>query len=237
MLYWNPWHGCRKLSPGCLHCYVFRMDAAHGKDASAVARTRDFDAPLRRRRNGDYFLPGGKRVYTCFTSDFFLPEADVWREEAWGMIRLREDVSFFIVTKRAERIRECLPADWGGGYPNVILCCTCENQDRADHRLPLFVQVPLQHSLIICEPLLERIDLAPYLTSGVGGVIVGGESGPEARPCDYAWVLDIRKQCAEAGIAFTFKQTGAHFLKDGRVYRIKRALQHQQAKKADIDLA
>ena len=71
MSQWNPWHGCRKISPGCRHCYVFRMDAAHGRDASQVRRTGDFDAPLRKRRNGEYRLPAGETVYTCFTSEFF----------------------------------------------------------------------------------------------------------------------------------------------------------------------
>lgn len=236
MSQWNPWHGCRKISPGCRHCYVFRMDAAHGRDASQVRRTGDFDAPLRKRRNGEYRLPAGETVYTCFTSDFFLPEADGWRPEAWRMIRLRQDADFFIVTKRADRIAPLLPPDWGEGYPNVILCCTCEDQARADFRLPFFLSLPLRYRRIICEPLLERIDLAPYLASGIDGVIVGGESGPEARLCDYAWVLDIRRQCAEAGVAFSFKQTGARFLKDGRLYRLPRALQHPQAKRAGIDL-
>lgn len=236
MSQWNPWHGCRKLSPGCRHCYVFRMDAAHGRDASLVRRTKDFDAPLRKRRNGEYRLPAGETVYTCFTSDFFLAEADAWRPEAWRMIRLREDTDFFIVTKRADRMAAQLPPDWGEGYPNVILCCTCEDQERADYRLPFFLSLPLPHRRIICEPLLERIDLTPYLSSGIEGVIAGGESGPEARPCDYAWVLDIRRQCAEAGVSFWFKQTGARFVKEGRLYRLKRALQHSQARKAGIDL-
>ena len=91
---WNPWHGCKKYSEGCLNCYVYRRDASVGRDASIVARTKDFDWPLRRRRDGSFVLPAGAHVYACMTSDFFLPEADAWRAEAWECIRARPDVSF-----------------------------------------------------------------------------------------------------------------------------------------------
>ncbi|MPM94242.1 hypothetical protein SDC9_141387 [bioreactor metagenome] len=89
--------------------------------------------------------------------------------------------------------------------------------------------------MIVCEPLLERIDLSPYLGDWVESVTVGGESGDEARLCNYNWVLDIRRQCIEADVPFRFKQTGANFVKDGRQYQIKRAIQHAQARKASIN--
>ena len=82
----------------------------------------------------------------------------------------------------------------------------------------------------------EVFHLSPWLGAGIEGVIVGGESGPEARLCDYAWVLDIRRQCLNAGVSFSFKQTGALFRKDGRIYRLPRCLHHAQAKKAGIDV-
>ena len=80
---WNPWHGCIKYSEGCLNCYVYRRDASVGRDASQVFRTKEFDLPLRKRRDGSYALPAGGHIYACMTSDFFLPEADAWRAEAW----------------------------------------------------------------------------------------------------------------------------------------------------------
>ena len=67
-------------------------------------------------------------LHVCMTSDFFLEEADVWRDEIWDMIRIRSDVSFWIQTKRAGRIQQCLPFDWIDGLENVILCVTTENQ-------------------------------------------------------------------------------------------------------------
>lgn len=232
---WNPWHGCRKLSEGCRHCYVYRSDALHGKDSSVVTQTRAFDLPLKKKRRGDYALPPGSTVYTCFTSDFFLEQADIWRPEAWAMMRLRPDLHFFMITKRIHRFTACIPNDWGDGYPNVTICCTVENQDRVNFRLPLYQAAPIRHKALICAPLLERLDLSPWLGAWLENVNAGGESGPEARVCDYAWVLDIRRQCMERGVSFHFQQTGARFAKDGRLYRIPRRLQHSQAAKAGID--
>ena len=233
---WNPWHGCHKISPGCVNCYVYRRDAMYDLDSREVRKTASFDLPIRQKRDGRYvFTPPDGVVYTCFTSDFFLEEADGWRTEAWQMIRRRWDLRFFFVTKRIHRFYDAIPADWGSGYTNVGIGCTTENQDRADFRLPIFLKAPIQSKTIILEPLLEAVDIRPYLGSGIDHVVVGGESGDEARPCHYEWVLDLREQCVAAGVPFTFKQTGANFYKDGKQYKIPRKLQHAQAKKAAID--
>lgn len=233
---WNLWHGCHKWSPGCQHCYVYRGDAKRDVDSSVVTQTKNFDLPLRKKRNGEYKIPPGTLVYTCFTSDFFVEDADRWREEAWGMMRQRSDLHFLMITKRIQRVASCLPADWGEGYDNVTICCTIENQACADSRLPLYQSLPIKHKIIICEPLLERIDLAPFhLGAWVEQVVAGGESGNEARPCDYDWILELRNVCVAEQVAFWFKQTGAKFLKDGRLYPIKRQFQHAQARKAGIN--
>lgn len=174
-------------------------------------------------------------VYTCFTSDFFLEDADPWRAEAWNIIRQRPDLHFLMVTKRIHRFFCELPQDWKNGWPHVTICCTVEDQQRAEERLPLFVQAPICHKEIVCEPLLGPLHLEPWLGPWCEGVQVGGESGAEARVCRYEWVLDIRRQCMEAGVSFVFRQTGARMEKDGRLYRIPRKFQHSQAKKAGID--
>ena len=69
---WNPWHGCRRKSVGCLHCYVYRMDERHGRDASEIRKTGDYALPVRRRRDGAYKIPPGAVIGACFTSDFLL---------------------------------------------------------------------------------------------------------------------------------------------------------------------
>ena len=235
MARWNLWHGCRRISPGCAHCYVYQRDESIGKDASQVYRTKSFYLPVLRDRSGAYKVPSGETVYTCFSSDFFLEEADPWREEAWRIIRERSDLFFFLVTKRIHRAEECLPKDWGTGWENVAIHVTVENQAMAEFRMPFLVRLPLRHRGVACEPLLERIDLSPWLGCGLEEVGVGGESGPDARVCCYDWVLDLKRQCTEAGVAFTYHQTGARLLKDGRLYAIPRRLQHEQARRAGLD--
>ncbi len=233
---WNPWHGCRKLSPGCQNCYVYRRDSQFGKDASAVTRTSTFDLPITRNRQGVFKLQTHETVYTCMTSDFFLEEADGWRAEAWEIIHARPDLKFAIITKRIGRFHISLPEDWGSGYENVMILCTCEDQQRADERLPVFLDLPIRRREIIAEPLLGPLDLEPYLASGkIESVTCGGESGEAARRCNYDWILDIRCQCVKYGVRFHFKQTGANFCKDGKEYHIERKFQQSQARRAGID--
>ncbi len=232
---WNPWHGCRKISEGCRHCYVYRQDARHGLASDEVRRTAAFNLPVRRSRDGRFRIPARETVYTCFTSDFLVEEADAWRAEAWEMIRLRHDLRFFFITKRIDRLAAVLPPDWGDGFEHVAVGCTVENQTEADRRLPLFLEAPLRHRIIIGAPLLGPLDLTPYLTAAIEEVSVGGESGSDVRPCDYDWVRTIRDQCVAAHVPFRFHQTGARLLKEGRLYRIPRDRQHEQARKAGID--
>lgn len=232
---WNLWHGCHKLSEGCRYCYVYRGDAKRGIDSTVVTQTKNFDLPVQKKRNGDYKIPSGTEIATCFTSDFFVEDADKWRSTAWDMIRERSDLSFLMITKRIDRFHVCLPQDWGDGYDNVTICCTVENQDRADYRLPIYKAVPIKHKIIICEPILDQINLEPYLGSWIKQVVVGGESGSFARTCNYDWVLNIQQLCLKHNISFWFKQTGARFLKDGKLYNIPRQFQHAQARKADLN--
>ena len=203
--------------------------------SSLCRKTGAFTLPIKRRRNGSYKIPPGKIVFTCFTSDFLLEDADPWRAECWRMMRQRSDCWFYFFTKRIHRLADCLPPDWGEGYDNVLIGCTVENQDRADYRLPIFLDLPIKHRSIIASPLLERLDLSAYLDDRIEEVATGGESGVEARPCDYDWILDLRRQCVEKDIPFRFHQTGAYFIKDGRMYRVRRRHQLSQARKANID--
>ena len=232
---WNPWHGCRKISEGCANCYVYRIDALHDRDPETPHRTGAFGLPLKKTRAGEFRVLPGEMLATCFSSDFFLEEADEWRREAWRMIAARPDVTFYFITKRISRFYASLPEDWGEGYPNVRIGCTCENQRRADERLPIFLSLPIAHRFIVCEPLLEAIDLSRYLDSRIEEVSVGGESGEGARVCDFAWVEAIRSACVAANVPFRFHQTGANFRMGTKTYAIPRLKQHEQAKRAGID--
>ena len=117
----------------------------------------------------------------------------------------------------------------------VFTCCTVENQQMADYRLPIFKTLPIKHKSIIMSPLIGPVVLSSYLDESIEEVSVGGESGLEARPCNYDWVLSLREQCIKAGVPFRFHQTGASFIKDGKMYRVPRKFQLSQAHKANID--
>lgn len=104
MAIWNPWHGCKKISSGCENCYVYRRDMQFGKDSSIVTKTLDFNLPVKKNRNGEYKLQSkNEPIYTCMTSDFFIEDADQWRDEVWNFIKIRSDLSFVIITKRIHR--------------------------------------------------------------------------------------------------------------------------------------
>ena len=169
---WNPWRGCRKCSEGCRYCYIHKGDARRGVDTSQIVRTSDFDKPVRQLKKGGYKVKPGL-VYLGFSTDFLIEEADPWRADCWKMIRERQDCTFLFLTKRIERFSQCIPDDWADGYENVTVCCTIENQQSADRKLPVFCSLPVRHRCITAQPLLERVNLEPYL-DGVELVVVGG---------------------------------------------------------------
>lgn len=234
---WNPWHGCTKISEGCRHCYVYRQDEMYGGliGSNVCRKTANFNLPVKRCRDKSYKVPSGQFILTCFTSDFLLKDADEWRSECWEMMRQRSDCLFYFFTKRIDRLQQCLPSDWGEGYPNIIIGCTIENQQMADYRLPIFLSLPIRHKTIIVAPLIGPVDLSSYLNNTIEEVSVSGESGVYARPCHYDWVLEIRRQCIAHDVPFRFHQTGARLVKEGRLYRIYRQHQLSQAHKANID--
>ena len=160
---WNPWHGCHKVSAGCRHCYVYREDAAFGTSISpsVVRKTASFSLPLKLDRTKNWKHPSGSIFGLCFTSDFLIEEADEWRQEIWEIIRQRSDCTFLFFTKRIERLDSLLPSDWNEGYENVAVGCTVENQDRANFRMPIFLNLPIRHRLIIIAPCLLYTSPSP----------------------------------------------------------------------------
>jgi protein gp37 len=234
---WNPWHGCRKVSTGCRHCYMFELDQARGRDFSLIQRNASgFDYPLQRTRQGGYRVRSGEMIRVCMASDFFLEEADAWREEAWAIIHARSDVKFFLLTKRPEHVSACLPSDWGNGWENVFFNVSCENQQLADVRIPLLFDLPFRHKGIMCAPLVGPIDLHPYLANGqIEQVVAGGENYAGSRPCDFDWITAMRQACEQNAVNFCFIETGANFIKNGRLYHLpEKRLQSEMAWKSGI---
>ena len=166
MIIWNPWHGCHKVSEGCQHCYMYFLDRMRGIDTSKVSRNANFDMPLKRGRDGRFKVAPGMELLVGLSTDFFVEEADAWRDAAWAVIRKRPDVVFRILTKRAGRIRDHLPADWGDGYENVMLQVTTENQTRVDERLSILLDVPAKHKGFMAAPLIGPVDAERYLATG-----------------------------------------------------------------------
>jgi protein gp37 len=208
---WNPWQGCRHVSPGCDNCYMYTWMRRWGWDPTVVRRSKTtFRDPLR------WHEP--QRIFTCSLSDFFIQDADAWRPEAWEIIRQTPRHTYLILTKRPQLIRARLPEDWGTGYPNVWLGVSVENPQMQANRIPIFLQIPAVHRFLSIEPLLEP--LAPLDLTGMSWVIVGGESSPGYRPMPHTWVWPILEACQRHDVAFFFKQSAGLTAETGT------ALQH-----------
>lgn len=218
---WNPWHGCHKVSPGCKYCYMFRDKKRYGQDPNVVVRSKTtFHAPLK------WWEP--RLVFTCSWSDWFIEEADPWRDEAWEIIRATPQHTYQVLTKRIERAKDHLPSGWP--FPNVWLGVSVENQETADERIPLLLQTPAAVRWVSYEPALGPVDfthiprpadlmrtfdaLVDHTLDGrasarIDWLVVGGESGQKARPFDLEWARSAIRQCREAGVPVFMKQLGS----------------------------
>ncbi len=200
---WNPWMGCERVSPGCAHCYMYREQRQYGHDPEALRRSKTkFYEPLRWR--------GPRLVFTCSWSDWFHPGADQWRNEAWDVVRQTPHLTYQILTKRPELILERLPEDWGEGWENVWLGVSIENS-RFTWRADALREVPAAVRFVSAEPLLGSLfdgsgRRSPLDLDGIDWLIVGGESGPDARPLDLSWALELAAACDRTSTAFFVKQ-------------------------------
>lgn len=231
---WNPWMGCHRVSAGCALCYMFRDMPRYGRDPNKVVRAADatFNKPLQLEREVRNGVRRGqdRLVFTCSWSDWFIEEADVWRDEAWKIIRRSPGLIFQILTKRADRIKDHLPADWGLGYGNVWLGVTVENQDSI-WRAQELQKVPAKIRFLSVEPMLGPVYINALTgyphgdgysfnpdKGGIHWVIYGGESGvrektektPAARPFDIQWVREGLEQCRVACCVPFVKQLGTN---------------------------
>lgn len=243
---WNPWHGCHKCSEGCLRCYMHEQDRNRGINSNNIKVNKStFRLPVQKKRvkgkklekyELEYKIPSGSIIMTSLTSDFFIEEADIWRYDAWKFIRERQDCLFVIITKRPERIYETLPYNWLDGYDNVKISVSVENEKQAWIRIPILLELPIKHKGINLAPLLENIDIRPFLSSGdIEEVGLAGESyrgldGP-ARTLKMSWVKNIRSQCIEYDTYFNFYQTGSKLeLENGQIINVYKRDEYELAK-------
>lgn len=249
---WNGWTGCIKCGPECQHCYIPRSIRKHHRDPwKDIYITKTWGKPHKWQRElrdiNEYM-----RMFTNSLSDFFDRRADNrkvpsepmylrtvardaqgkpdfgWRAAAWEVIKNTPKCVYLVLTKRPHRIVECLPPDWGQGYPNVWLGTSVgcnQTLRRIDHlrRVPVH---PEAVRFISAEPLLEDISQKIDL-DGIGWVICGGESGdgeeylwtPEMKwtPKDFPgrrtmkldWAWALRAKAKQHGLPFWFKQITA----------------------------
>ncbi len=200
---WNPWQGCRKVSAGCAHCYMYREKKQYGQNPARVIRSKTvFNDPLK------YKSPA--KVFTCSWSDFFIEDADGWRFEAWDIIRKTPHLTYQILTKRPENIKERLPEDWYNGWPNVWLGITGEDQEMLDRRWQYLKTIPAAAYFISHEPALGPVVYPrDFLLLGARAQIIsGGEPGPGARPMHPKWARYDRDQAKAYKVSYFFKNWG-----------------------------
>jgi protein gp37 len=217
---WNPVTGCSKISSGCKHCYAARM--ANRLQAMGVANYRNgfevtthehvLSLPLTWRKP--------RTIFVNSMSDLFHKEVPLsFIKKVFEVMNAASQHSFQVLTKRADRVAELSPhLPWS---QNIWMGVSVEDSDFT-FRIDLLRKTGARVKFLSIEPLLgpiKKMDLRD-----IDWVIVGGESGPGARPMNKEWVLDIRNQCSKAGVPFFFKQWGGVFKKhhgrelDGRTW-------------------
>jgi len=252
---WNPVTGCTKISPGCQNCYAERM-AQRLRGRCGYPKEKPFQVTLHPERlNEPLKWKKPRRVFVCSMGDLFHQDVDPYDiMQIFNVMAKAKHHTFMVLTKRPERMLEVykrlrsgttIPGPyfsitgkgegWAGSPPslpdNIWLGVTAENQEQADMRISILLQIPAAVRFVSCEPLLGPINLMEVIDENgdsldvlngwgraVGGydgpittinwVVIGGETGPNARPMHPDWVRSLSYQCQAAGVPFFFKQWG-----------------------------
>lgn len=219
---WNPVTGCSKISAGCLHCYAETLSLRQGWSKKAwtaanagenVILHRDrLELPLRWKKP--------RKIFVNSMSDLFHENVPFdFIDEVFEVMSEAEQHIFQVLTKRPERFAEWFRQTllFGGGdfYPHIWIGVSAENQHWAEVRIPTLAATWMGPRFVSVEPMLEPVDLMPYLTRkdqpeyfwpDLNWVIVGGESGPGFRPMNLDWARTLRDQCVANDVPFWFKQ-------------------------------
>ncbi len=231
----NPWIGCTRVSPGCVNCYAETLMADRykkvkwGPQGTRVRTSTDYWKQPHKWNREAAAAGERRRVFCASLADVFEYKKDQsremhqWRSELFSMIRITPHLDWLLLTKRPDLVRSIYP--WYTSeieeYPNVWIGTSVENQEYADKRIPELLKIPAAVRFLSVEPLLGPVDLTPLLDNvfydddcdytigpSIDWVIVGGESGRNARPMHPEWARDVRDQCIETGVPFFFKQHG-----------------------------
>ena len=228
---WNPITGCSHAgSPGCDNCYAKRM-AQRLKGRYGYPKDNPFkvtfhpdrlDQPLKWKKP--------RQIFVVSMGDLFHEDVEWnWQYKIFEIMLINQDHTYLILTKRPERMKKVLLDIWfhlGRNYPeskpdfplrNIWLGVTCENQEQADKRIPILLQIPAAIRFVSIEPMLSKINLRlyDYATSCgrhsvkryfINQVICGTESGPRRRHAKIEWIRNLRDQCMDANVPFFLKQ-------------------------------
>ena len=238
---WNPVTGCSKVSPGCAHCYaevIAKRFWGDRKFTDVQCHRERLEHPRHWRKP--------QRIFVNSMSDLFHDDVPInFIHEVWDVMKSCPQHTFMILTKRPERMKIVLEKIYSwqrfghalGFWRHVWLGVTVENQEMANERIPILLQIPASIRIVCCEPLLGPIILrrkaideremvqaalmgrldeySRPVERGIDWVICGGESGHGARFMQPNWVKSIRDQCLKAGVPFFFKQWG-EFIPDNQ---------------------
>ncbi len=206
---WNPTRGCTKITPGCAHCYAETF-AERFRGVPGHPYEQGFDLRLVPGKLADPLRwTTAKMVFVNSMSDLFHKDvSDEYVASVVGVMQAANWHTYQVLTKRSERLRDMLagPIGHAAGQQHIWWGVSVENREHGLPRIDHLRAAPAKMRFLSIEPLIE--DLGQVDFSGIDWVIVGGESGPGARPLEKEWVVSIRDQCQAAGIPFFFKQWG-----------------------------
>ena len=221
----NPWIGCSKVSAGCTNCYAERENNLYkwtDQWGDKGTRRRTSEANWKKPLAWDMAAARDgvrRKVFCASLADVFEDKPDLfdWREELFVLVEETENLDWLILTKRPENVIKWYGAE--GVYPdevrqNVWLGVTAENQEMADKRIPLLLDIPAKIRFVSVEPMIGNINFTKY-DRIPDWIICGGESGPNARPMDLDWARNLRHQCEVTYAPFFFKQVGGTKRIDG----------------------
>jgi protein gp37 len=206
---WNPVRGCTKITPGCAHCYAETF-AERFRGVPGHPYEQGFDLRLVPHKLAEPLRwPKPRMVFVNSMSDLF--HKDVPDDYVLDVVRVMRTArwhTYQVLTKRSERLRDMLqgPLIDAGAEPHIWWGVSVENRRHGLPRIDHLRAAPARVRFLSVEPLLE--DLGQVDLTGIHWMIVGGESGPGARPIQKEWILSLRDQCERAGVEFFFKQWG-----------------------------
>jgi protein gp37 len=213
---WNPLAGCTKVSPGCEHCYAEVMSRRLA--AMGAAGYENVINAKGKWNNHIDLIPSAlkkplhwkkpRRIFVNSMSDLFHKNVPEWYIASVFEVMMQANWhTYQVLTKRPERMQMILDAaEWWEGSEHIWLGTTMENQKEADERAFPMRRIGPAVRFLSLEPMLELIEI-PFIEKW-NWVIVGGESGPGARPFDWDWARSVRDQCREYGVPFFMKQGG-----------------------------